>query len=321
MQNRSDWPAVDIVVLNFNGSAHLGTCLESILATDYPNYHVLVVDNNSSDRSWELAEQRDRVSLIRNNRNLGWSGGNNVGIRYGLERDARYIILANNDIAVHPAWVKQAVTTAEADPELGVIGFDVYDAGERSDAEAAFKAACQKWRPGPAIAVADVGGMAMFVRGTLFREIGLIDESFWAYGDENDFLRRTSLAGYRAGVVSVPVWHVGSASFGRVPLRAAVLQTENNIQLLLKYGRPADLVRGAALHVWRRCTPRRRRLTSAVEQRLSGQPFVVNAAVFLLASTRIALKFPRIMRNRRVDRRAALAVRLRRSQAGQGGCP
>lgn len=303
----SESPAVDIVVLNYNGAAHLAGCLQSMLESEYPNYRIVVVDNNSADGSWTLAE-RGEVVLIRNDRNLGWSGGNNVGIRYCLERDPKYVVLANNDIQVHPAWLNQAVAAAEEDPNLGVIGFEIFDAAEDASAETAFTAACRTWRPAAVTPVAHVGGMAMLIRARLFREIGLIDEAFWAYGEENDFLRRADLAGYSLGAVNVPVWHFGGASFGRASLRAALLQTEHNIQLLLKHERLRDLVTAAIRHVWRRCLPHRRKPSSVVERRLGGRPVIVNTGLLLVASARIIFKLPRIMRARRVDRSRAAAV-------------
>jgi GT2 family glycosyltransferase len=308
-------PSVSIVVLNFNGSAYLDNCLHSLLETDYPNMRIVVVDNNSSDGSWRVAGHHgDRIAVIRNRRNLGWSGGNNVGIRHSLASGARYIVLANNDIKVHPAWIREAVAAAELAPNMGVIGFDVFEAEDAAAAKAAFEAACRTWRPAPAVPAAHVGGMAMFVRATLFEELGLIDESFWAYGDETDFLRRTMLAGYTVATVHVPVWHFGSGSFGRGSLRAALLQTENNIQLLLKYAGLGELLHAGIRHVWRRCLPRRRPpAASAVEQRLGGRSFLVNAALLPIAGVRIAVKLPRIMHNRRATRRTTTAVRLRRS--------
>ena len=312
----SEAPRVYVVVLNFNGAAHLAACLTSLLETEYANYRIVVVDNNSLDGSWQVADQHgDRMTLIRNRSNLGWSGGNNVGIRHCLDAGARYIVLANNDIKVHRAWIREAVAAAEAVPQVGVVGFDVHEAPDATAAEAAFEAACRAWRPAPAVPVANVGGMAMFVRATLFRELGLIDESFWAYGDENDFLRRATLAGYTAAMVNVPIWHFGGGSFGRSSLRAALLQTENNIQLLLKYSSAWGVMRAGVRHIWRRWLPRRRpRPATAVEQRLRGQSFLVNAALLPIAIMRVAVKLPRIIRSRRAAYRTTSAVRLRRSR-------
>jgi GT2 family glycosyltransferase len=310
-------PRVEILVLNFNGAAHLESCLDSLLGTDYPNFGVVVIDNDSSDDSWRLADRADdRVTLIRNSRNLGWSGGNNVGVRWCLDRQTPYVLLANNDIAAHPAWVRQAVQAAERDAAICAVGFDVHDAAERPDAPATFEAAYRNWVPLPPQAVTQVGGMAMLVRTSVFREIGLFDESFWAYGEETDFLRRAAMAGYTMSAVNTPVWHVGGGSFGRGSWQAALLQTENNIQLLLKHASPSDTVRAATRHVWTRCMPGRRAArSSAVERRLAGHSFLVNTGLLLAASARIALKLPRILSRRRADRRAIEASRLRRGLA------
>jgi O-antigen biosynthesis protein len=113
-------PFVSVVVLNYNGLRFLDGCLASLAGLDYPRdrYEVVLVDNASVDGSVEVAEKRfPWVRVVRNGRNLGFAGGNNVALR-GSEAD--YVALLNNDAAVHDRWLAELVEAAEDDPTVGM---------------------------------------------------------------------------------------------------------------------------------------------------------------------------------------------------------
>jgi len=91
-------PGVTIILVNWNGKEDTIECLESLRRIDYPNFKVLLVDNASSDGSVEELRQRyPDVELIVSDRNLGFAGGNNLGITRALESGADYLLLLNND--------------------------------------------------------------------------------------------------------------------------------------------------------------------------------------------------------------------------------
>jgi hypothetical protein len=261
-----------VIVLNYDGRDHLAYCLRSISLTDYPNWSMLVVDNASGDGSADMVvDLYPAATLIRNATNLGWSGGNNAGIRVALAGGARYVMLANNDIRVHPAWVRAAVEVAERERQIGVVGFRIFEPRPGAiDQDAGFAEACQRWRA-PAVVEREtyVGGMAMFVRAELFVRLGLIDEGFFAYGEENDFQLRAKKGGYQVVGLDVPVWHHGQASFSRMPRRAAELQIRNNLRLLVKHGSLRSFVVAGLKHISGRLFHGSQHPpSSAVEQRL-----------------------------------------------------
>lgn len=112
-------PFVSVVVLNYNGLRFLDACLGSLERLDYPRdrYEVVLVDNLSSDGSVEIAEERfPGIRVVRNGRNLGFAGGNNVALRAAR---ADYVALLNNDTAVDERWLGQLVEAAEQDPSVG----------------------------------------------------------------------------------------------------------------------------------------------------------------------------------------------------------
>jgi len=99
--NESLQPKIFIIILNFNGQDVLAQCLSSVYQSDYLNFEVVVVDNNSSDGSLEQAMKSfSRVHFIKNSENFGFSKGNNVGIRWALEKFADYVLVLNNDAVI-----------------------------------------------------------------------------------------------------------------------------------------------------------------------------------------------------------------------------
>lgn len=112
-------PFVSVVVLNYNGLRFLDGCLGSLSGLDYPRdrHEVVLVDNVSRDGSVEIAEKLyPWIRVVRNGRNLGFAGGNNVAMR---SASADYVVLLNNDTSVAPDWLSRLVAAAEADPIIG----------------------------------------------------------------------------------------------------------------------------------------------------------------------------------------------------------
>jgi GT2 family glycosyltransferase len=108
-----------VIVLNWNGLRYLGPCLDALLAQDYDNFEVLVVDNGSTDGSAGfVTESYPQVVLVRNERNLGFATANNRGLR---KATGDLLVLLNNDTEVHPGWLRALVNTA-SEPGVGIVG-------------------------------------------------------------------------------------------------------------------------------------------------------------------------------------------------------
>jgi GT2 family glycosyltransferase len=306
-------PLVCVIVLNYNGIYHLDYCLPSLLATDYANYKVLLVDNASADASLGMvADKYPGVSIVASRKNLGWSGGNNLGIEKALELGAKYVVLANNDIKVDSRWLREAVATAEMNPRIGVIGFDVFEADGQIDNVAGFIAAQQAWSEARILPTGNVGGMSMFVRTALFGEIGMIDDGYFAYGEENDFQIRSEKAGYRAVLINLPVWHYGRGSFKEVPTRAAMLQIRGKIRLLIKHGSVFAALRGGFRHVFRRLLRSTPLADTVVERRLKpSNNLLINLGLFLYGVSWNLWFLPITLLRRRQDNRRAQLARER----------
>jgi len=230
-------PDVCVLILNYNGRDHLEYCLPSVLATEYTETKVVLIDNGSTDDSVAFTRMNyPQVKIVENEGNWGFAAGNNVGLRYALERGADYVVLLNNDMRVDPRWLTHAVAVAEADPRIGVVGFDTI--GEyHLDADpdlVLFKERQSAWKKLEVTETEHVAGCALFLRADLLRDIGLLDERFFAYGEEDDLQKRARRAGYRSVRINVPLWHYNSGSFGKHALRTAALAQRNHIRVMIK---------------------------------------------------------------------------------------
>ena len=125
---KSDSPKVAIVILNWNGLADTLECLDSLQKIVYPNYVVVVIDNGSNGNDAEIIKKKfgDFVFVIEEEKNLGFAGGCNEGIRWALHSGAKYVLLLNNDTVVDPNFLIELVNVAQNDPQIGIVGPKVY---------------------------------------------------------------------------------------------------------------------------------------------------------------------------------------------------
>jgi hypothetical protein len=110
------------VVLNWNGREDTLRCLESLAAIERSDVGLVCVDNGSSDGSVKaIGERFPDVTLIEAGANLGYSGGNNLGIRRALEMGADWVVLLNNDATVAPDVIEGFERAMAARPRAGLL--------------------------------------------------------------------------------------------------------------------------------------------------------------------------------------------------------
>ncbi|HEU4635229.1 MAG TPA: glycosyltransferase family 2 protein, partial [Edaphobacter sp.] len=178
----------------------------------YPNYRVLIVDNASEDDS--VARLRpllsDDLELLESAVNTGYTGGCNEGMKRGLELNAEYVWLLNNDAIVAPHTLSSLVSLAENDPAIGLvtpriasleedrltfaggiisIKDQIYN--ETHDPEVAREWDLRYPKNGLVI------GTAMLIRTDVIRRIGMLDTRFFAYFEDIDYSARSGQAGFR----------------------------------------------------------------------------------------------------------------------------
>ncbi|MFH0856856.1 MAG: glycosyltransferase family 2 protein [bacterium] len=115
-------PKTAVIILNWNGMKYLPDCLGTLVKQDYPkeDREFILVDNASTDESVKYAQENfPEITIIRNDKNYGFDKGNNIGIKYALEKGYEYIVLLNQDTAVDETWLRELVRAAESDKNIG----------------------------------------------------------------------------------------------------------------------------------------------------------------------------------------------------------
>lgn len=215
-------PHVSIIILNWNGLEDTKRCLKSLREVWYENRAVYLIDNGSEGNEGQvLRELFPEVTLIENDKNEGFAGGNNIGIRKALEDGANYVLLLNNDTVVDPSFLSEMVKVAESRPQAGIIGPKVFFM-ERPDKLIHFGlfldiATTKIVSDGFGGAGKDfteikeydyVSGCCLLIKKEVIDKIGLLDERFFAYFEESDWCFRAKESGYLIlGAPLAKIWH------------------------------------------------------------------------------------------------------------------
>lgn len=211
----SSFPKIFVVVLNFNGQFTLPACLTSVFQSDYPNFEIVIVDNNSRDGSFEQAKLNfSRSHFIKNSENIGFSRGNNVGIRFALEKFADFVFVLNNDTVIGKTTLSSLVTVAIANPTAGIISPLILTSDNK---HVWFAGGIIQWNRMKAIHLVEkkskmpypseyLSGCAMLIRKEVFKKVGLFDERFFLYYEDADFSLRTKKSGFN--LLVAPQTHI-----------------------------------------------------------------------------------------------------------------
>ena len=201
---------VVVILLNWHGWRDTIACLESLASIDYANYRVLVVDNDSTDDSVaRIRAAHPGVPILETGRNLGFSGGCNVGIRRAVEEGADYVWLLNNDTTVDPQALTDMVAVAEADLGVGAVGSVLYYLDSPKDIQAWGGGRVCFWSgrtrhhlgPVPSARLHYLTAASILLRRRALEEVGLLDENtFFMYWEDTDFSFRLRKAGWRLAV-------------------------------------------------------------------------------------------------------------------------
>jgi GT2 family glycosyltransferase len=235
MSGTVNWPKVYLCMLNRNGKEHLEYAIPSVLTTDYPNYELVIVDNVSTDDSVAYIKKTfPSVKIIQNAKNLGCAGSMNVGIRDAMKQGFEWIIILNNDILIDPRWLKESITAALTDPKIGLIGFSVPIAGVKTPREE-FYAAQREYSKVEFKDTKAIPGCAIMVKAEVFENIGLFDEEYFIYGEDNDFEFRAGSAGYRIVQTNIPLWHYAEGASQFIPLKSSYFAMRNTLRIEIKH--------------------------------------------------------------------------------------
>src|SRR3989344_7510099 len=279
---------VAVIIVNWNGWRDTEECLESLQRVTYQNFSVYVVDNGSTDDSvsqletYKLSPQKNseqaaiRYKLIRSSENLGFAGGNNIGIKKSLEDGAEHILLLNNDTVVSSDFLSKLIEAAQSDSKIGIIGPKIYfpDDSQKSINYQLSAKSYRIWFGGGKLnwlqtrgyhldyEVLDdphtlhvtrytlrdvdyVTGCCLLIKKSAIERIGLLSEDYFLYYEDVDWCLRAKKAGFRiAYVPSAHIWHKVSRSAKSGSASYVYYHVRNGLMLSWRHG---DILRRAIL--------------------------------------------------------------------------
>ena len=204
-------PLVSVIVLNYNAGELLVNCIDSLKKSTYTDLEIIVVDNISSDGSQTKCKERfPDIKLIQNNENLGYCGGNNVGIK---EANGEFVVILNPDTEVDPNWIDELIDAYQK------FGDGLYQPKHISLRDKSvimstgnmmnvfgFGFARQKGEPdknqfNKIERINYASGTCLFTTKKVIDRIGLLDEFLFLYHDDLDF-------GWRAAQIGINSYYV-----------------------------------------------------------------------------------------------------------------
>ncbi len=251
-----------VVILNWNGAAHLREFMPSVVAHTPTWVDIVVADNGSSDESCEVIEEEfsPRVSLLRLDRNWGFAEGYNRAL---ARLDHDIFILLNSDVEVSQGWCEPLVEELILGDDIGVVGSKIRSYRDREMFEYAGAAGgyidylgypfCRgrelsalerdEGQYDDARDLFWVSGAALACRADLFRRLDGFCPEFFAHQEEIDFCWRVQLSGYRVRVVPRSVvYHLGGGTLGEGSPEKVRLNHRNNLAMIYRCAPPAQRI-------------------------------------------------------------------------------
>ena len=237
---------VSIIILNYNGNEFLENCIESIFRETEQKFELIIVDNNSPDKSGEkLSKKYESCKFILNEKNVGVSEGLNIGIK---NAKGSHIILLNNDLIVAPKWLDYLFQAYREKGEglyqpkfLKMKDKKIIDSAGNLINIFGFGFSREKGKKDNLQynTIEEIGfaaGTCLFCSKKIFDEIGLFDEKLFAYNEDLDFGWRARLSNYKSYYVPKSiVYHHGSAQWKWSGEKFYLLERNRWVVLLSNY--------------------------------------------------------------------------------------
>lgn len=249
---------VAVVVLNYKGISDTVDCIASLSRQTYENFTIVAVENGSHDGSAEKFKELeiqygDKLITLYNDKNLGFDGGVNTGILWAMKNDFYYVALFNNDAVADKNWIKNLVSAALRHKSGITTGLLLREDGKSIDSSGDLYS---KWglgfprnrgddadqAPKGDYIFGATGGATLFSIPML-REIGIFDEDFFAYYEDNDISFRAQLAGWKVYYEPRAIaYHKLMQTSGRMRSGFAIYQTFKNLPLVFVKNVPLGLL-------------------------------------------------------------------------------
>jgi GT2 family glycosyltransferase len=246
-------PSVGIVVVNYNSARFIDEFCASLQAVDYPAWQLIVIDSGSSDGSMDtIGRAFPKATHVRCAENIGFAAGANIGIERSLALGVEYLLFLNNDVTLTPDFLSRLVAAADAKTMVVPKILYHFDHSLISTHAGGFDWRLGLFRDtyggrpdGPETSrrredLATASFCCALVPARAFRDAGVLDERFFMYYEETDFIRRAQGAGYRVRYEpSAVIYHRESGSSGggwMTPFKQ-YYATRNRLYLVRKHTR------------------------------------------------------------------------------------
>ena len=223
------YPLVSIITVNYNQSAVTCELLASLRKISYPNVEIIVVDNNSpNDYPDKIKGLYPEITLIKSDKNFGFAGGNNIGIK---SSSGEYLLFINNDIEVSPDFLEPLVSAFLTNPKIGAVSAMIKFYYQNNIIQ---YAGYTKLNPytvrnkliglnqndtgqfDQQVKTAYAHGAGMMVSRKVIQEVGMMPEVYFLYYEEIDWSERINKKGYEIHFVPKSViFHKESISTGK----------------------------------------------------------------------------------------------------------
>ncbi len=248
-------PKVIVLILSYNGKHLLDDSISSYLENDYPDFDVVVIDNGSGDGTKDYVDKNfPDAKVIRLEKNQGYSGGFNFGLKYAFEeKNADYVLITNNDVKVDKHVISELVKVAETGSKNGFVSGKVYYFDNPEILQTVGKSEDPiRWNGGHiGHKEKDVGqydqieerifcdDIFILVRKELYEKTGGYDTTFFLQGEDFDWQARAKKAEYR--IMYTPhakIWHKDSMTIGKESPQIIFYNIRNPMLVILKHKSP-----------------------------------------------------------------------------------
>lgn len=242
---------VYIILLNYNNWKDTVECIESLQVIRNLKFHIIVVDNKSTDNS--IVEFNKRlpasIKLIEAQENKGFSAGNNIGIRYAIQNNADYILLLNNDTLADMDFLTPLISFAQDTPNLGCISSRIYYNDNRNqiwydggDFNAYIcRAIHRRYNSiGSSITGIQVAGFVtgccMLIPRDVIKQVGYLDENYFLYVEDTEYSLRLRKHGFELyWNADCYIYHKVSASTNKISRLTNYYEIRNRLLLKQTY--------------------------------------------------------------------------------------
>ena len=243
---------VYIILVNYNGFDDTFVFIDSIKKKEKKiNYKIIVVDNNSTDDSVKKLKKIKDIKLIISKKNLGFAGGNNLGIKYALKEDAKYILLLNNDTIITENLISNMIMEYERHDDLGILGCRImyydnknlinFNGGKINYNKGTVEIYNKKKKyfgNEAKFKYTDyLTGCCMLMNKKFIDSVGLLPEKYFMYYEDVDYCVKTKRKNYKMGILTDSVlYHKESSSSGGEQSPFSIKwNTRNRLLFIKKY--------------------------------------------------------------------------------------